>query len=272
MIDDGPFLLGACKGNADAVRLCLDLVKITDIWDDLIDGDKLVSGARIDAAFMRMLVELPANDFFVAHRARLLPVMVSAILNWKIANAYEATGRLELLEISHNMRYGIFDVLLAVVTICGGWEWAAEVGPELRTRMQKDRLLPYLREHSKQLPESWPGFRPGFERSLGLTGGAYAIEDLERGVLNGSFKFWTDGKVAVLTEFITFPRAKALILAFVAGRMTRSAGDLYARIEAYAKANGCTQMRGGGRRGWLRFPMETKGAYRELGVLVAKEI
>lgn len=270
-MNDVELLTHACKGNTEAVKLCLDFAKITDVWDNLIDGDKPVTTDEIDAAFLRLLIELPANEFFVANRARLLPVMVSSITNWKIANSYEATGRVDLLEIAHNMRFSLADVMLTVVSICGGFAWACEIGVELRTRVQKERLLPYLQEHTKQLPAEWATFRAGFARCLKHTGGTHAIEDLERGLLNGSFQFWTDGKVAALTEFVVYPQCKVLSLGFVAGRLTDSAGELYERIEAYAKQHGCKQVRGGGRRGWLRVRLESKG-YRELGAVVAKEL
>jgi hypothetical protein len=46
-------------------------------------------------------------------------------------------------------RYSIADVSLYLATAIGGPEWAAEVGPELRLRSQKDKLENFLKEMKK---------------------------------------------------------------------------------------------------------------------------
>jgi hypothetical protein len=44
------------------------------------------------------------------------------------------------------IRYSIADIALYLASAIGGPEWAAEVGPELRLRSQKDKLENFMKE------------------------------------------------------------------------------------------------------------------------------
>lgn len=146
-LSDDDFLQYAYKGDKNALRLGMDVIAIADTWDNLLDGDKEVSKAALNGAFIRALIDIPSNPFFQAYQNQLLPVFRAVIVNWFIANDYEATGSRKDLEAGHTLRYAPLDVLTNSIAIIGGIEWAAEVGPELRRRSQKDELSAYLKEH-----------------------------------------------------------------------------------------------------------------------------
>ena len=145
MMSDREFLMFAFKNDANALDYALMIAKIADVWDNLIDGDKPVSSGKINQAFRWLAVDIPRNPFFRAYSDTLLPVIESGILNWMIANRMEEdAGNTRALEIAHVIRYSIADVLLIVARICGGAEWAIEVGPELRMRSQRSDFKEYI--------------------------------------------------------------------------------------------------------------------------------
>lgn len=142
---DREFMLYAFKGNQAAVAFVLMLVRVADVWDNLIDKDAPVSDKDINDAFCILALEMPKNAFYRDHVDELLPVLETGILNWMAANALERncdSGR--SIEIAHVIRYGIADVALLVASICGGREWAEDVVPELRLRSQKSDLNEYI--------------------------------------------------------------------------------------------------------------------------------
>lgn len=157
-MDDDEFVIFACRGDLSAVKLARDMHDIAAVWDDIIDGDKeivdqkennetQISRDDIHRVFTKALLDIPTNPFFQAWSAQLLPIFRSAIVNWHIANAYESTGNRKDLEVGHTLRYAPGDILTTIVAIIGGMEWAIDIGPAMRRRVQRDDLHAYLEEH-----------------------------------------------------------------------------------------------------------------------------
>lgn len=147
-MNDRDFLLHAFKGNQAAVDLVLLISRVADVWDNLVDRDVEVPARVINEAFWLALIELPGNAFYRAYMDDLRPVMAAGILNWMAANeiesGYAGTDH-RALEIAHVIRYGIADVAIMAALLCGGRDWAAEVGPELRLRSQRSDLNEYIK-------------------------------------------------------------------------------------------------------------------------------
>lgn len=143
-MNDKEFMLYAFKGNASAVEYVLMIARVADVWDNLRDRDVPVSGKDIDDAFWMLAVEIPRNAFFQAYANELLPVTATGIVNWLVANRLESRDERRAIEIAHVIRYSIADVLLMATLLCGGREWAEEVGPELRLRSQRSDLNEYI--------------------------------------------------------------------------------------------------------------------------------
>lgn len=139
-------LLEAFLGNQHAVDLVLLLASIAHTWDDLIDRDRPVSPQAIHRAFTQAVIDLNLNPFFRRHCTTLLPVLQTGILNWHAANALEADGRKESLEVAHVVRCAIGDVVLLIAALCGGHEHAMQHADGLRMLVQQDSLDSYLRD------------------------------------------------------------------------------------------------------------------------------
>ncbi len=147
-ISDREFLLKVFLGNADAADLVLALSRVVDVWDNLIDNDKPVSPDDINSAFFLALTDIPRNPFYLKNVQTIQPMIVNGITNWLIANRIEddPESTHHARTIAHIIRYSIADVAICCAALIGGVRHAADVGPELRLRSQRDTLENYLNE------------------------------------------------------------------------------------------------------------------------------
>lgn len=150
-MSDKDFYLYAFKGDEAARAFALDIIYVSNIWDDLIDRDREITPADINTAFAVALVGIPKNPFFQRFAHELLPVMSVGITNFLIANQYES-GSLEDRHRAHVMRYSAADIFTHMAALIGGMSWAENVGPELRRRASKENLHDYLSELEAKHP------------------------------------------------------------------------------------------------------------------------
>ena len=80
-------LLEWFDGDASAVEFVVALSSLAELWDDLIDKDK--EPQDINQVFWNAMVVLPCNEFFNAHKAFLMPLIVQSI------NAFHDSVELE---------------------------------------------------------------------------------------------------------------------------------------------------------------------------------
>ena len=132
------------KGNFAAVKLCLDLVFIAHVWDDLYDKDRERTGEDISNAFRIALVEIPENPFYIQNLSDLRPLMMNVILQWQDANVLEH-GNDHDKHMAYMLRAGIVQVISYCAYLIGGVEYAKEVGPDIR-RLYEEGLQDFLKE------------------------------------------------------------------------------------------------------------------------------
>jgi hypothetical protein len=119
------------KGNQSAMRFCADMVEIAHVWDDLVDADKPVTPAAANAAFRKLVLEIPAGEFYRANFNFLHPVMVMIWAQWDAANKMEARPSKDDFVKTYMLRASLYQIFHACAVICGGLDWAAEIGPEV---------------------------------------------------------------------------------------------------------------------------------------------
>lgn len=85
-------LLGWFGGNRSALDFIVTLSSIAELWDDLVDGDKLPSRAEIDQIFIGALVVLPTNEFFNQNKSFFMPLILQAINAWRDSVELEKEG------------------------------------------------------------------------------------------------------------------------------------------------------------------------------------
>lgn len=144
--DEAQFIQQVLRGNQGAVQFCRQLFQVSQTLDDLIDGDKPMTGDQVISAFWKSLIEIPANPFYREHEPYLRPLMAMALQDWRDSVVLERSSS----EHNHTLAFVIRDQLTGVVTQCaylvGGESWAAAVGPKIREHFHEDALADYLKE------------------------------------------------------------------------------------------------------------------------------
>lgn len=103
----------------------------------------------------------------------------------------------------------------------------------------------------------------------------YRVEDLLPLFAKGEAKLWISWdpdahkvEAAMVTVVMDFPLGRECRVWLIGGRNMRAWADEFrTESEAYARAQGCTNMVSGGRKGWSRV-----GGYRDVGTVFLKPL
>ena len=133
------------KGNIFAVELAMDIIYVIDLWDDLIDKDKVRTNHDINLAFKTLFHKLPTNPFYKANEAQLIPIIMNSILKWEDANILEK-GSDDDKNKAYMLQAGLYDLFSYIALLVGGYEWVAQIGPDIR-RSYCEKLDKYKEEH-----------------------------------------------------------------------------------------------------------------------------
>ncbi|HEX2796913.1 MAG TPA: hypothetical protein VHN38_07485 [Immundisolibacter sp.] len=152
-----------CRGEPWAVRLLLDLGFITQVWDDAVDGDKVLTREAVDGAFIRALTVLPRNPFWLRHQADLLPLLEAWIVDWQTATTIEQGQAMDptLMRVAWLIRDSSAAIIIKCAGIIGGWEWAQEVALEIRAHLHDEPFDDYARGIARRQPVSVQGVAVG---------------------------------------------------------------------------------------------------------------
>lgn len=76
-------------GNEDACAILRQVSHIAEVWDDLVDGDKMPEQGAVTHAFEAAMVRLQTNRLFMANHAMFIGVIVLSINAWHDSNAWQ---------------------------------------------------------------------------------------------------------------------------------------------------------------------------------------
>ena len=102
-----------------AIAYIVDVYKIIQIWDDLIDKDCDIEGNDVDTMMLR-LMNLPTNPFYLENLMQLQPVMNSCFLQWMASREFEEKH--EHLDMAYMLRAGFYTLIGHVYAIVFGVE------------------------------------------------------------------------------------------------------------------------------------------------------
>lgn len=121
-----------CLGDEAAVAMLVRLGEISQIADDLVDGDQPTApSADMARLLLLALVDIPNNPFFARYRAYLAPLLTSALLQWDAANDWARDARRESRIYSFVFRCALERCIVASAYLLGGFEHARKVEREM---------------------------------------------------------------------------------------------------------------------------------------------
>jgi hypothetical protein len=97
----------------------------------------------------------------------------------------------------------------------------------------------------------WTRCAPWIEAALEYSRGTHLIEDVRAMVEAGRAHFHPFARCAVVTEFLVYPRLKALHF-WLCGGSLEALVEVEPRIAAWGVLQGCTRFTTAGREGWRR--------------------
>ena len=120
------------NGNADAERLCRLFCARCHLWDDVEDKDKPVTDDRIVHIETQWTLEMTGNQFWLAHRSTLGPLMVLGMVAWRDANRLGKSADLKDQIAADVLKAKYHDVLWATALLTGGVKKLMEITSEFR--------------------------------------------------------------------------------------------------------------------------------------------
>ncbi|MDB4278427.1 hypothetical protein N9917_02355 [Deltaproteobacteria bacterium] len=123
----------------DWLLLVYDAIQV---FDDVADNDT-VDKQDLNATIYNMFVGQYRNQFFAVNSLTLIPLIEVAILKWHAANKIEKEQKAG--PISFVWRASYYDIVLMVVNICKGKEFA-EKNAHLVAMIYGEKYTDYLEE------------------------------------------------------------------------------------------------------------------------------
>lgn len=134
-------------GNHDALNMYRMLVDLAHTWDDLVDRDRDLPTDHINNAFLIALVYMPANVFYRSIQEQIMPMWLTVISAYEVANKFEQDKDEHGVEIAHNLRYAVGHIVAYMVQVCVGYEKSKEILPEVWKSIVFERFDDYRKEH-----------------------------------------------------------------------------------------------------------------------------
>lgn len=143
----------AAKGDENAALFLLAITDAAHVWDDVVDGDQLVSRPVLAGAFQALALDIPCNPFYHAHRDRLEPIIQQATINWQVATELEREPCGASLHVAYILRSSYIDLVSHVALIAGGPTWAQTVCRKVRLLNQDETYTDYLNNLAREASE-----------------------------------------------------------------------------------------------------------------------
>lgn len=134
-------------GNEHALQMFRMFGDLLHIWDDLVDKDRERTEEEINHAFAIALVYLPANPFYKSIQEQIMPMWLTVISAYQVANHYQNSKDEHGIEIAHGLRYAAGNIIAYAMHVCVGPVKAQEYLPEVWKVIIPERFEDYRKEH-----------------------------------------------------------------------------------------------------------------------------
>lgn len=134
-------------GNAEAIDFVARLGDVSELWDDLIDGDEVMTPARVHSGFTFMLSDLYMHPFYQRYSASLQALMmlcVNAYLDSEKLGARDECDEDRIYAFTLRMYY--IDIIIFASMITVGPAQARAYSLEIRDFFYHDDFDPWSRE------------------------------------------------------------------------------------------------------------------------------
>ncbi|WBF19795.1 hypothetical protein [Halomonas elongata] len=138
------FLQQVLPNNPSAVAFCETVFEISQVLDDLIDGDAQLDQGTVIRAFWRALIDLPDNPFYRQHEPFLRPQLATALQDWTDSVTLERSGDEHDRHLAFVLRDQLSGVVVQCVRLVGGYELMRQVGPTVRRFFHDELLSDYV--------------------------------------------------------------------------------------------------------------------------------
>ena len=139
--EEHEFLLSVLKGHEEAAQMCEMIFYVSQVWDDVIDGDPINQEDKYEV-FRTMLIDLPANPFYRHYIGELLPLFETFVADWQTANELEK-GSDHDKSIAFILRDSVCAIVVYCAGIVGGYKWREQMGPVVRRYAHDEGLEEY---------------------------------------------------------------------------------------------------------------------------------
>jgi hypothetical protein len=101
----------------------------------------------------------------------------------------------------------------------------------------------------------WSEIRPLLQKGIDRGRGEWEPEDVLEKLRTKEYQLWAGGEpfeVVACTTVVQYPRLKICEIILAGGKNLELCREGKETIKEWAKSIGCQEIRGGGRRGWLK--------------------
>lgn len=136
------FFINEINLSQDAANWLCSLFRVINFVDDIKDGGSISDDDFNDAAF-DIFFAMPHNRFFLENNIFLAPIMINSLNKWHASNKIEEMGDSD--EFSHSWRASYYDVVLLVMSLCNGAEYARKNGWKVN-KIYAEKFNDYIEE------------------------------------------------------------------------------------------------------------------------------
>jgi hypothetical protein len=131
----------AAQENKDAFEYMGFWIRSAQLIDDLFDEIEYWKSENTYELAQLLLVDMPSNSFFHAHKLTLLPLHVTVLNAWRDSNDWKDSGDAPRKLHALVMCEQISDIMILVAYLIGGYKHMRKVSLKVRELFLKEEIV-----------------------------------------------------------------------------------------------------------------------------------